>query len=136
MKWKIPDLYTCLNVISVLILLLGLGSAVWIYQTAANRSNSVLGYEEGGGSVYPVSPEDSKMFLRDLELYGGKSNVLAYQFRRWLVGLWHGKPLAFMVGCISILVSFGFFYAANHSPSRLKSDGRGENNQERTESKI
>ena len=134
MKRKTPDLYTCLNVISALILIVGLASAVWIYQTTANNSNRVLGYEEGGGSVYPVAPEDSKMFLRDLELYGGKANVLAYEFRRWLVGLWHGKSLAVMVGCITILISFGFFYAANHLPSRLEPDVPGENNQNRKDS--
>ena len=136
MKWKIADLHTCLNFISVLSLLVGLGSAVWIYQTTANDSNSVLGYEEGGGSVYPVTPEDSKMFLRDLELYGGEANVIAYQFRRWLAGLWHGKSLAVMVGCITILISFGFFYAANHLPSSSESDVSGENDQDGTDSKV
>jgi hypothetical protein len=127
MKRKIAYLPLCLNLISAIILLVGLGGAVFIYQTAANNSNSVLGYEEGGGSVYPITPENSKMFLRDLELYGGKANVLAYQFRSWLVGLWHGKSLAFTVACIAIVVSFGFFYAANHLPTRLKSDAREEN---------
>ena len=36
MKWKIPDLPTCLNLLSALILLVGLGSATWIYQRADN----------------------------------------------------------------------------------------------------
>ena len=128
MKGKITYLPLCLNLFSAFVLLVGLGGAVYIYQTAANDSNSVLGYEEGGGSVYPITPEDSKMFLRDLELYGGKANVLAYQFRSWLVGLWHGKSLAFTVACIAIVVSFGFFYAANHVPTRLKSDVHEETN--------
>jgi hypothetical protein len=132
MKWKI-DLPICLNIISVIILLVGLGSAVLIYQRAVNDSNSVLGYEEGGGSVYPVRPEDSKMFLRDLELYGGKANVLAYQLRSWFVRLWHGKSLAFTVACITIVVSYGFFYAAGHLPSRSKSDVRNQNNPDGTE---
>lgn len=118
-----------LNFASVFILLFGLGSAVWIYQSALNNSNRVLGYEEGGGSVYPVAPEDSKMFLRDLELYGGKANIFAYKLRLWFAGLWHGKSLAVIVGCITILLSFGFFYAANHLPSRLESDGHREDKQ-------
>jgi hypothetical protein len=130
MKWKITYLPMCLNLISATILLVGLGGAVLIYQTAANDVNSVLGYEEEGGSAYPITPEDSKMFLRDLELYGGKTNVLAYQFRTWLVGLWHGKSLAFTVACIAIAVSFGFFYAANHLPTRLRSAVRGECNRD------
>ena len=133
MKGKIAYLTLCLNLFSAIVLLVGLGGAVYIYQTAAYDSKSVLGYEEGGGSVYPITPEDSKMFLRDLELYGGKANVLAYQFRSWLVGLWHGKALAFTVACIAIVVSFGCFYAANHVPTRLKSDAHEETNRDESD---
>ena len=130
MKWKIADLHTCLNLIGVLILLVGLGSAILIYRIAENDSTSILGYEEGNGSVYPVRPEDSKKYLRDLELYGGKANVLMDEFRRWFIGLWHGESLAYTVGCITIFISFGVFYAAHHLPSSLKSDIRGENNRD------
>ena len=128
MKWKIADLHTWLNLISAIILVAGLGNAILIYQTAQNYSGGVLGYEVEGGSVYPNMPEDSKKYLRDLQLYGGKANVLMDELRRWFVGLWHGKSLAFTVACISIFVSFGFFYAANHLPSGPKTDVHSENN--------
>jgi hypothetical protein len=128
MKWKIPDLHTCLNLISAVILLGGLGSAILIYQTAENTSYGALGYESGSGSVYPIMPDDSKKYLRDLELYGGKANMLMDQLRRGVAGLWHGKSLAFTVACLSILISFGVFYAANHLPSTLNSDALSENN--------
>ncbi len=116
MKWKITNQQTHLYLISAIILLVGLGSAILIYLTAENDSDSVLGYE------------DSKMYIHDLELYGGKANVLASEFMRWFVGLWHGKSLAFTVACITIFISFGFFFVANHLRSDLKSDARGENN--------
>jgi hypothetical protein len=131
MKWKITDLHTCFNLISAIILLVGLGSAVLIYQTAETDLSSVLGYEIAGESVYPIMPENSKMYKHDLELYGGKAAVLADEFRRWFVGLWHGKSLAFTVAFISIFISFVIFFAANHLPPRLKSDVRSENNRER-----
>ena len=86
MKWKILDLNTCLNLISAIILVVGLVSAVLIYQTAENNVSGVLGYEEGGGSVYPIMPGDSKKYLRDMELFGGKANVIADELRRWFVG--------------------------------------------------
>lgn len=133
MKWKITDLHSRLNLIGTIILLVGLGSALLIYRTAKNDSNNVVAYEQGDGSVYPVTPEDSKKYLRDLELYGGKANVLADEFRRWFVGLWHGESLAFTVACITIFISFGFFYAAHRVPSSLESDNRRENNRDRTD---
>lgn len=133
MKWKIADLHTCLNLISAIILLVGLASAILIYRKAENNSYAFLGYEEEGGSVYPIIPEDSKKYLRDLELYGGKANVLMDELRRGFAGLWHGKSLAFTIACITIFISFGVYYAANHSLSRLKTNVPSENNRDGTE---
>jgi len=128
-KWKIPNLYTCLNLISVIVLLAGLGSALLIYRRAEDSPYGALGYEEGDGTAYPVMPEDSKQYLRGLELYGGKANVLMDQLRRGFIGLWHGKSLAFTVACITIFISFGIFYAANYLlPSRLESDDPNDSN--------
>ena len=136
MKWKITDPQMYLNLIGVIILLVGFGSATLIYQTDGNDSRDVLGYEIIDGHVYPILPEGSKMYLRNLQLYGGTASVLADELRRWFVGLWHGKSLAFTVACITIFVSFGFFFVANHLPSALKSDARGKNNRIGTDSKI
>ncbi len=132
MKWKIAEQRYSLNIIGAIVLLVGLAIAFLIYYTARNDSRDILGYEQGNGSVYAVKPEDSKKYLRDMELYGGKANVLADEFRRWFVGLWHGESLAFMVGCISIFISFGFFYAANHVRAGLESHKNKENNPDRT----
>ena len=112
MKWKNVDLHTCLNLSSAIILLVGLGSAILIYRTAENNSYGVLGYEGGDGSVYPIMPDESKKYLRDMELYGGKANVIAGEIRLWFAGLWKGKSLAYIVGCGAIAISFGVFYAA------------------------
>jgi hypothetical protein len=134
MKWKIPDLYTCLNLISIIILLGGLGSSILIYRTAEDKPYGVLGYEEEGGNVYPIMPEDSKQYQRGLELYGGKANELMDQFRRGFIGLWHGKSLAYTVACITILISFGVFYVANYLlPSRLEPGVPSENNRDGTD---
>jgi hypothetical protein len=118
MKWNTTNRRTRLSLIAAIILLVGLGSAALIYLTAENASDSVSGYE----------PENSKMYIHDLELYGGKANVLANELMRWFVGLWHGKSLAFTVGCVTLFISFVVFFVANHMPSDLKSDDRDENN--------
>jgi hypothetical protein len=118
----IKNLHTFLNLISGIILLIGLGSAIYIYQTAEDDMSGVLGYEIIAGSAYPIVAHNSKMYRHDLELYGGKAAVLADEFSRWVVGLWHGKSLAYTVAFITIVISFGFFFAANHLPSNLKPD--------------
>jgi len=114
----------CVNFIGAVILLIGLGSALLIHFTAKEDSSSDLGYQDG----YPVMPDDSKQYLRGLALYGGTANVLADEFRRWFAGLWQGQSLAFMVFCITVLVSSSVFYVANRLPPSHKSDKRNDNN--------
>ena len=128
MNWKVFNQRTCLNLISAIILVVGLGGAAWLYQRAGNGVYGAYGYEVGDGTIYPIMPEDSKRYRHNLELYGGKANVIMDDFRRWFTGLWHGKSLAVIVGCTSIIISFGFNFAANHLQERLESDGPGENN--------
>ena len=128
MKWENTNLQTRLYFISAIILLVGLGSSIVIYLTANDVSDNAVGYEVVGGNVYPTSPEDSKIYVRDVELFGGKAAVLADEFRRWFVGLWHGKSLAFTVGGIFIIAFLGVFYVAYHSPRDDESDVRDEKN--------
>ena len=120
MKWKIPDPKTCLHLVSVIVLLVGLGTSVSIYRTAEDSSDEVLGYEIIDGQAYPVMPEDSKVYLRNLQRYGGKEMVLLDDLRRGFAGLWHGKSLAFTLAFITFLVSFAAFFIANHLPSNSK----------------
>ncbi len=47
MNWKIADRRLCFNLIGVIILLGGLGSAFMIYRLAENYLTNVLSYEEG-----------------------------------------------------------------------------------------
>ena len=119
-------LANALKMISTIILLVGLISAVFIYQKADTDISSILGYEMSGGTIYPISPENSKIYKHNLELYGGKAAVIADEFRRWFEGLWHGKSLAFTVAMITVFVSFCVFFVANHLPSHSKSDLRTE----------
>jgi hypothetical protein len=103
------SLRTRLHFITALILLAGWGSAVLIYLAAENSPDTVLAFE------------NSRMYRHDLELYGGKANIIADDFRRWFAGLWQGETLAFTVACITIVMSFGFFFVAGRLSSGLKS---------------
>lgn len=122
MKWKITDPQTYLNLIGIIILLVGLGSATLIYITAENDSRDVLGYQIIHGQSYPIYTEDSKMYVHNLQLFGGKAIVLMDEIRRWFVGLWRGKTLAFTVAFISIFMSLPFFFFANHLTGIYESD--------------
>jgi hypothetical protein len=124
MKWKITNPQIFLNLISFIILLVGLGSAALIYHIAGNDSDSVLGYEIIDGSAYPIRPEDSRMYLRNLQLYGGKTSILTDEVNRWFVGLWQGKSLAFTISYITLFVFFVVFYFANHFPFKDKNNNR------------
>ncbi len=127
MKWENKNPRARLYLIGAVILLLGLGGAILIYLTAEDDSDAVAGYEIVDGSVYPIAPQSSKIYVHDLELYGGKANVLADEFRRWFISLWHGKSLAYTVACVFIFVFMAIIFVAYHLPSGLKSDVQGEN---------
>ncbi len=108
MKWKEIKLQTQLYLISAFILLAGLVSAASIYLTADDGPDSSPDFE------------NSKMYIHDLELYGGKANVFANDLRHWFAGLWQGKSLAFTIACITVFISFVLFFVAKHL--YLKSD--------------
>ena len=130
MKREIADLRESLILIGTIIILVGSGTSILIYQSAGNDSNGVLGYEIIDGTAYPIAPEDSKVYRRDLEHFGGKAAIVVDDFSRWFIGLWHGKTLAFTVVFISIFISLLFFFIANRLPFILKSNADSENNRE------
>ena len=128
MTWKNVNSQTYLYLISVFVLLVGLGSAVLIYQSAANESDSDSEYEITGGRIYSGSGY-SKRQIHDLQVYGGNAAVLADQFTRWFDGLWQGKQLAYTIGWIAFFISLIFFIAARMSApdhnNENKRDGTG-----------
>ncbi len=122
MKLQITNLRSLSYLVTAVILLVGLGGSVLIYLAADKHPDNALGYDVVGGDVYPIMPEDSKMYKHDLELFGGKANVIANDFTRWFAGLWQGESLAYTVACLTIIVSLGFFLIANHLTSGSGSD--------------
>ena len=121
MKWKITNLQTRLYLITAIILLVGLGSAILIYLKAGDASDNILIYEF----------EHSNVYRHNLELYAGKWNVLADEFSRWLDGLWHGRSLALTVACITILISFVILVVAYHLPADTTTVARDIHKQDR-----
>jgi hypothetical protein len=107
---------TRLNLIAFVISLVGLGSAVIIYLTFENPPERIF-------SAY----EQSKMFRHEMEAAGGKLNMLTSDFMIWFDGLWHGKPLAFTIGWITVIISIMILYIAQNVSSEPRSDYKGKN---------
>jgi hypothetical protein len=95
---------------TVAILVLGFVSAIVIYVTAAPPPPNPLGYE----------PEDTKKYVRDMEMYGGKSNLLAGELREWFDSLWHGKRLAFTVAVLTVVAAAAFAFFAVPLPPEVE----------------
>src|SRR2546426_8595707 len=95
------------------ILVLGFAAAVVIYLTAQPPPGNPLGYD----------PMDTKAYLHDLEVYGGKANVLAAQFRDWFDSLWHGKQLAFTVAVLTAIAAGTFKFFATPLPADEEAPG-------------
>src|ERR1700681_1370767 len=98
MKWGLLSPEERIRFGGRVILAIGFAAAVVIYLTAQPPPENPLGYD----------PLDTKKYLHDLEVYGGKANVLAAQFSEWIGGLWHGRQLAFTVVVITVIVACAF----------------------------
>jgi hypothetical protein len=111
MKWRALPPDRRLRRVAITILVVGLVSAVVIYLAARPPVPNPLGYE----------PEDSKQYLREIQMYGGTANLLATELREWLASLFHGRRLAYTVGTVSILIASGCLFVAGRLP--LEEDG-------------
>lgn len=83
------------NAIAAGLLLAGMLASCVIYSRAVQQADA------------DERPDDSKQYLRQMEVYGGTANVLASEFREWFAGLWAGRRLAFTVAFLSILAAGG-----------------------------
>jgi hypothetical protein len=99
------------------ILAAGLCGAALIYVAADEAPESALNYVMVDGAAYPIAPQYSKRYRRDLEQFGGKAAVLFDEFDRWFEALWRGKTLGVTLAWISVLVSLAIFLFARWLPS-------------------
>jgi prepilin-type processing-associated H-X9-DG protein len=80
---------------------------------AAGMASSFLIYQKAQ-SLYPENDlAESGKYLYNLERHGGEVNVVFADLTHWFRELWQGKPLAFTVAYLSVLVSAGLFFIAN-----------------------
>jgi hypothetical protein len=100
------------------ILAVGFAAVVVIYVTAQPPPENPLGYD----------PMDTKKYLHDLEVYGGKANVFAAELREWFDSLWHGRRLAFTVAVITVITAWAFKFFATPLPPDAEASGANGGN--------
>ena len=91
-----------INRITVLLLVIGFGSASAIYQAAM---------------AAPVDPPvdeltSTKKSLREMQLIGGNAEVVVHEIKEWFLGLWRGPRLAGTVAVLTVGVTLVFRFVA------------------------
>lgn len=109
------------RIVAAAILAAGLVSSLVIYLTATPAPPNPLGYE----------PEDSKQYLRQMEVYGGKSNVLASEIRQWFESLWHGRRLAATVLCLTFVFLLFYWIGSTPLPPEAAASSHGDQTPDR-----
>jgi hypothetical protein len=108
-----------LRVAGAVILFAGLAAAALVYRSA------VTDYD----SAYVRMLNNTKKNEYDMELIGGKANILASELRDWFGSLWRGKGLARTLAVLSIGGSLACFFVAhrlNHLPAGHNPEGSGD----------
>jgi hypothetical protein len=95
------------RLIACLVFGVGILISIGIYINARPPLPNPLGYD----------PLDTKRYRRELELYGGKSNIMATEVREWFAGLWQGKNLSYTIACITVVVSTMLWFIGSRNNS-------------------
>src|SRR5690348_10128701 len=78
------------NIAGAVILVIGLISAAWIWQTQGRQQAD----PETSALPGSLSPDDSARYQRQVEIYSGKVGLLVERWTRQAAELGHGKALA------------------------------------------
>ena len=100
-----------LRVLAVTILVSGLGSAISICRDQ-DRIDRQTG-PEGTDIAGPLSPEDSRRYTHDVQVYYGETGLLMDKWGRCWEEMTHGKALAKTIAVASLVVASGVFCAAH-----------------------
>ena len=87
---------------------------------------AVIYFVNGAPDASGFELEESKKYLREMEVFGGKANLLASQLRHWFDGLWHGRTLAFTIAVISVLLALAYEFLATPMPAGAEGESPRE----------
>jgi hypothetical protein len=98
-----------LKLLALVILLSGLGSAasIWLAQDRVDQQT------RAADTTGPLSPEDSRRYTHDVQLYYGETGLLMDKWKRWLKETGRGKGFATALAVASLVVASGVFFVAH-----------------------
>ena len=111
MKWQ-NNRQSRLYLMGAIILLVGLGSAVSVYLSAPIDN--------------ALDAESSAIYLLHFGFCGERVHLIVHELLLWFTGLWYGESLAYTIGCISIVLSYGFFHLGYLSYPHTEADSGTE----------
>jgi hypothetical protein len=85
----------------------GTAASAWAFRNAAKHD---------AGNPLVAGLNDTKKSEYQLELYGGKANVLAADIQQGFTGLWHGRHLAYTLATLTFAVALALFFIAFFLP--------------------
>jgi len=97
-----------IRAVAAAILGAGLLAACMIYRHAAAAA----------AAPFDLEPQDSKSYLRQVEMMGGTANVIASQIRLGFTGLWQGTTLAYTMFGLAVATAGVFWLVATRKGSR------------------
>lgn len=111
-----------INRVSLGLLLLGLGSAGLIYAFMP---------PETPDDAWRTDPLNQRRYTRQMQVIGGKANLLSAEFIDWFAGLWHGRNLAYTVAVLTLVTTGGYRFVAGRrllhaAADRASTPGPGE----------
>ena len=101
-----------LHRLGLLVLLVGFGSAVFIWQAQDRIDRQARNAGTTDIAAAPLAAGDSRRETHDLELYYGETGLLMDKWGRWFEGLAHGKSLAKTIAVLSLVGASGCFFSA------------------------
>lgn len=109
---------------SLVILVVGLCTAAILYLTIDDSEEAEDTYQIvfSGGKSYPVPVDSDRLYLNNMERFGGKAAVMFAQFNRWFMSLWQGEALAVTVLWITITASGVVFLLARAIPKPVPNE--------------
>ena len=95
-----------LHLAALAILALGLGAAASVYLLTDDGDDVSDGQTViVNGVTYSVPANATKLYVRDLQRFGGKAALVFDDLNRWFSALWHGRALAGTILWLSVIAS-------------------------------